>query len=324
MVLLPCSKCCGPCWRCYRKPELEVCESQEITATLEVVSVSGFNGVEIDTSEETGMPVGTKLKLESAQPLSSSLCEFYFTYTSPTTGPCGPPFTGATNVGVYANLSGNQLASNQVYGRGGDAIFLGDKQLSCGGIPTGRGGGGPWDNAVWDGFGKHQFTVPIVDLDTYSVQIGEIVYEIDVIDLSAEDPDIPEDLYDYQCFDAPPTEDGWLPVGKCHPDEATCQAACPPDTTPPGGRTMTTTTTGPGTELANLLKWFNIHAKEKGCGCKSMQKKMDKGGPQWCRDHKDEILAHLEKEAKKRNLPFIRIAAEKLVNLAIRRAEKRS
>ena len=87
---------------------------------------------------------------------------------------------------------------------------------------------------------------------------------------------------------------------------------------------MTTTTTGPGTELANLLKWFNIHAKEKGCGCKSMQKKMDKGGPQWCRDHKDEILAHLEKEAKKRNLPFIRIAAEKLVNLAIRRAEKRS
>ena len=228
MVLLPCSKCCGPCWRCYRKPELEVCESQEITATLEVVSVSGFNGVEIDTSEETGMPVGTKLKLESAQPLSSSLCEFYFTYTSPTTGPCGPPFTGATNVGVYANLSGNQLASNQVYGRGGDAIFLGDQQLSCGGIPTGRGGGGPWDNAVWDGFGKHQFTVPVVDLDTYSVQIGEIVYEINVIDLSAEDPDIPEDLYEYKCFDAPPTEEGWEPVGKCHPTEEECAEECPP------------------------------------------------------------------------------------------------
>lgn len=81
---------------------------------------------------------------------------------------------------------------------------------------------------------------------------------------------------------------------------------------------------GPGTELANLLKWFNIHAKEKGCGCKSMQKKMDRGGPQWCRDHKDEILDHLAKEAKKRGLPFVRVAAGKLVDLAIRRAEKDS
>ena len=85
-----------------------------------------------------------------------------------------------------------------------------------------------------------------------------------------------------------------------------------------------TKTTGPGTELKQLLSWFNINAKEGGCGCKSMQKKMDRGGPQWCRDHKEEILAHLEKEAKKRGLPFIRIAAEKLVNLAIRKAEKNS
>lgn len=96
------------------------------------------------------------------------------------------------------------------------------------------------------------------------------------------------------------------------------------NTTPPGGgRTMTTTKTGgPGTELAKLLKWFNIHAKEGGCGCKSMQKKMDKGGPQYCRDHKKEILAHLEKEAKKRGLPFIKLAASKLIDLAIRRSER--
>ena len=85
---------------------------------------------------------------------------------------------------------------------------------------------------------------------------------------------------------------------------------------------MPTTTTGPGTELANLLKWFGIKAKEKGCGCKSMQKKMDKNGAQWCRDHKDEILDHLAKEANKRGLPFVRLAAEKLVDLAIRRAER--
>ena len=81
-------------------------------------------------------------------------------------------------------------------------------------------------------------------------------------------------------------------------------------------------TIGPGTELANLLKWFGIKAKEKGCGCKSMQKKMDKGGPQWCRDNKNEILDHLAKEAKKRGLPFVKLAASKLLDLAIRRSER--
>ena len=220
-----CAEACGPCWRCYRKLEIEACESQEITATLEVISVSGFNGAEIDTSEETGLPVGTKFKLESAQPVSASLCEFYFSYISPITGSCAP-FIDATIVSVVAFLSGNQLASNQVYGRGNDAVFTGDKQLSCGSIPNNRGGSFPWDDSLWDGFGRHRFTVPIVDLNTESVQIGEIVYEINVIDLSGDDPDIPKDFYDYQCFDAPPSEAGWEPVGDCHSDEESCAAAC--------------------------------------------------------------------------------------------------
>ena len=85
---------------------------------------------------------------------------------------------------------------------------------------------------------------------------------------------------------------------------------------------MAQTTTGPGTQLKNMLAWFNIKAKEKGCGCRSYQKKMDRGGPQWCRDHKQEILSHLEKEAKKRGLLFVKLAASKLVDLAIRRAER--
>ena len=137
----------------------------------------------------------------------------------------------------------------------------------------------------------------------------------------------PLEVEEYKCFNKQPEKteyESWLPVSdKCHKNEEECDEECPPDdTTPPGGRTMPQTKTGPGTELANLLKWFNIHAKEKGCGCKSMQKKMDKGGPQWCRDHKEEILAHLEKEAKKRKLPFIKLAASKLIDLAIRRSER--
>lgn len=533
MVLLPGCPCCGKteCWRCYKKSTLQVCEEEDIAATLEVISVTGFNGAVIDTSEETGLPVGTKFNLESVRPVSTSLCEFIFNYTSPVTGPCRP-LTYATSIGLYANLSGNQLVSNQVYGRGNDAVFLGDQQLSCGSIPNNRGGSFPWPDSQWTGSGTHQFTVPVLDLYTASLQIGEIVYEINVIDLSVDDPDnIPEDAYEYQCFDAPPDEEGWEPVGNCHDTEEECNAACPvvpfcqcdepnvlgneltmtlqdiKDTgytptgtenitctpeelisqisdlsfhapflmwgsggdgnsfnsvkwgtnsndprqglqaeaecvnlgdpsinnpvrcaimyelgtscinyfeedqffgkvewtpssvilsvggtqagtdqricdfsntgktllefskllyqdpffinalwenlnyigddslgpkfknlrlaefttdmmlsvngTTKGGRTMPTTTTGPGTELANLLKWFGIKAKEKGCGCKSFQKKMDRGGPQWCRDHKEEILDHLAKEAKKRRLPFIRLAAEKLLELAIRRADIR-
>ena len=124
----------------------------------------------------------------------------------------------------------------------------------------------------------------------------------------------------YQC-DGPEgnLDSGWTPVGDPHPDQASCEAACG---TTKRSRTMPTTATGPGTQLANLLKWFGIHAKEKGCGCRSYQKKMDKGGPQWCRDHKEEILDHLAKEAKKRKLPFVKLAASKLIDLAIRRSER--
>jgi hypothetical protein len=115
-------------------------------------------------------------------------------------------------------------------------------------------------------------------------------------------------------------DSGWTPVGDPHPDEASCEAACG---TTKRSRTMPTTkaTTGPGTQLKNLLGWVGIRAKEKGCKCGHMEKKMNQG-PQWCRDHKDEILDHLEKEAKKRGLPFVRMAAGKLVDLAIRRAER--
>ena len=83
----------------------------------------------------------------------------------------------------------------------------------------------------------------------------------------------------------------------------------------------TKTTNGPGTHLKKMLGWAGIRAKEKGCKCGHMEKKMNQGA-QWCRDHKDEILDHLAKEANKRGLPFVRLAAEKLVDLAIRRAER--
>ena len=85
---------------------------------------------------------------------------------------------------------------------------------------------------------------------------------------------------------------------------------------------MTTTTGGPGTELSKLLKMIGINAKEKGCGCKSHAKRMDREGPQWCRDNIEKVLGWLQTEAKKRKLPFVKAAAKQVVLLAIRRAEK--
>ena len=85
-----------------------------------------------------------------------------------------------------------------------------------------------------------------------------------------------------------------------------------------------TKTGGPGTELAALLKTIGIDSKEKGCQCKSHARRMDKEGPQWCRDNIDTILGWLQTEAKKRKLPFIKTAAKQVVLLAIRRAEKKS
>ncbi|MGI9460293.1 MAG: hypothetical protein ACR2NF_09865, partial [Pirellulales bacterium] len=141
--------------------------------------------------------------------------------------------------------------------------------------------------------------------------------------------DKPCEIVTHSCFEEPPDnnepDSEWvLQDDKCHKIEEECAENCPPEETPPGGgRTMPTKTIGPGTHLKNMLKWFNIHAKEKGCKCAHMEKKMNQG-PQWCRDHMQEILDHLAKEASRRKLPFIRLAAEKMVDLAIRKAEKDS
>ena len=143
--------------------------------------------------------------------------------------------------------------------------------------------------------------------------------------------DLPCEVASFACFEKPPENEepdsGWVPQDdKCHKTQEECLEECPPDdTTPPGGRTMTTKTAGgPGTELAAILKIIGIHAKEKGCGCKSHAKRMDREGPQWCRDNIETILGWLETEAKKRKLPFVKTAAKQVVLLAIRRSEKRS
>ena len=50
---------------------------------------------------------------------------------------------------------------------------------------------------------------------------------------------------------------------------------------------------------------------------------MDREGIQWCKKNKNVILDWLQEESSKRKLPFIRFGAEQIVNMAIRRAEKK-
>jgi hypothetical protein len=87
----------------------------------------------------------------------------------------------------------------------------------------------------------------------------------------------------------------------------------------------TSTTTGPGTHLKNMLAAFGIKAKEKGCGCKSMEKKMNRLGNA-CTEPKNlqMIVDHLQAEAKKRSLPFVRKVGEMLVKRAVRKSQQNS
>lgn len=89
-------------------------------------------------------------------------------------------------------------------------------------------------------------------------------------------------------------------------------------------------TSGPGTHLSRLIArfqrvvpWWDMQP-HSGCGCNDTARWMDYLGPDGCEEKIDAIVDRLESEAKKRKLtfPFRKMAAEKLVRWAIRRARK--
>lgn len=87
------------------------------------------------------------------------------------------------------------------------------------------------------------------------------------------------------------------------------------------GATVAPVLTGPGAELKKLLARFRI--LPRSCGCDVMASRMNQGGPNWCRAHFEEIVNVMEKEARKRRVPFFRFAAVALVKLAIHLAERK-
>ena len=117
----------------------------------------------------------------------------------------------------------------------------------------------------------------------------------------------------------------WLCPDQPKPTRDPGNPAYPGTSSTTGGQTMpttTTNTTGPGTQLAKTLKAWGIKG-EKGCKCTSMERLMNKWKSACATEpHLTSIVDHLQKEAKKRGLPFVRKLGEMLVKRAVRQSEK--
>ena len=80
---------------------------------------------------------------------------------------------------------------------------------------------------------------------------------------------------------------------------------------------------GVGTELKKILSTMGIQSTIN-CSCRTRAIKMNSMGIQWCKDNRTIILNWLKEEAKKRKLPFVNFAGSRLIDWAIKRAEKNS
>lgn len=82
-------------------------------------------------------------------------------------------------------------------------------------------------------------------------------------------------------------------------------------------------TKGAGSELKALLSSMGIHASST-CSCNKMASKMDEWGPDESLNHIEEIVDVMQATAKKRGLPFFRLAGKTLVRIACHRARKKA
>lgn len=78
---------------------------------------------------------------------------------------------------------------------------------------------------------------------------------------------------------------------------------------------------GPGDYLHEMIKRWTGEDIERGCQCKAWIDRMNAWGPSGCREHLDEIVAHMLSEAKKRGWKLTGMPGAKTVaGLAVRRA----
>lgn len=95
------------------------------------------------------------------------------------------------------------------------------------------------------------------------------------------------------------------------------------DTIPRERKFIPTPSGGAGSELKAILSfWFRIKS-DAGCHCDELAAEMDTNGPDWCRSNMGTIVNKMKWNAKALGITFNRLAAMALVNLAIRRAERK-
>jgi hypothetical protein len=82
---------------------------------------------------------------------------------------------------------------------------------------------------------------------------------------------------------------------------------------------------GPGTELSNLLKRFGIEPTPT-CQCRAKAAQMDAWGPDECErpERIEEVVAVMRAEAEARGLPFLDVAGRMLVRRAIKNARRKA
>ncbi len=83
---------------------------------------------------------------------------------------------------------------------------------------------------------------------------------------------------------------------------------------------------GPGDHLHDMIRFWTRAEPEQGCGCDELIAKMNAWGSA-CREHADEIVAHMMEEAKKRgwksaSMPGAATVAKSLVYWSVRRWER--
>jgi hypothetical protein len=78
---------------------------------------------------------------------------------------------------------------------------------------------------------------------------------------------------------------------------------------------------GPGDYLHETIKHWTGEDIERGCQCKAWIDRMNAWGPAGCREHLNEIVAHMLSEAKKRGWKLAGLpGAATVAGLAVRRA----
>ena len=228
--------CCGKkeCWRCYEFDN--TCEA--ITETCRTIcssdgvarelwkSAFSIKSATVDT--DTATPVlltGQILSFDDGNPGGTSTHRFYngadifglpTTYSVFTQDPIGTQ--GIGSLAVLCQPDGSFVFRINVI-----------CETAFNSIVSAKKDGTELPNRTDPAYNRAEWTWNSDTVDPLFSSAGTFEFLFaDGTSLSISIQDLISGGIYHQCFDAPPTEDGWTPVGKCHATEEECAEACGP------------------------------------------------------------------------------------------------